>query len=174
MLTSYYICKSWLNWILISISNLSNSAAWFLLNLHTTMHTRPTSPISVERASPVRERDVSASCGRMGLVAKQLQQDLHIDPSIIRSAWILEKTSKTKHRRPPSSDATHNTSNKDFNASPSIPPIIHHLSLYVNHSKARFKPYKRNGPSLWALCFAESSLTPTESDLSLVDVQNVC
>ncbi|KAG1817672.1 uncharacterized protein BJ212DRAFT_1299189 [Suillus subaureus] len=62
--------------------------------------------------------------------------------------------------------------NEDFNASPSIPPIIHHLSLYVNRSKARFKPYERNGPSLWVLHFAESSLTPTKSDLSLVDVQN--
>ncbi|KAG1730567.1 hypothetical protein EDD22DRAFT_852995, partial [Suillus occidentalis] len=61
-------------------------------------------------------------------------------------------------------------SDKDFNAPPFLPPVIQHLSFYVNHAKARSKPYNKNGPSMCALHFAESSVTP-HSDLSLMDVQ---
>ncbi|KAG2339316.1 hypothetical protein BDR05DRAFT_1003427 [Suillus weaverae] len=62
-------------------------------------------------------------------------------------------------------------SDKDFNAPPFLPPVIQHLSLYVNRAKTRFKPYEKNGPSMWAVHFAESSVAP-QSDLSLMDVHN--
>ncbi|KAG1850467.1 hypothetical protein C8R48DRAFT_676690 [Suillus tomentosus] len=135
------------------------------------MRTCHISPISIEGTSLTRERDASPSRSHINLTAKHPQQDTDITPASRHRAQILEKASRARRRGSSPFDATHNGTPKDFNAPPFLPPIIHHLSLYVKRAKTRFKPYERNGPSMWALRFAESSLTPAESNLNLMDVQ---
>ncbi|KAG1787367.1 uncharacterized protein HD556DRAFT_1409774 [Suillus plorans] len=60
----------------------------------------------------------------------------------------------------------------DMHAPAFLPPIVHHLSQYVDDAKRRFKPYDRDGPTMWALRFAESYTTPGNTDTSLMDIQS--
>ncbi|KAG2058777.1 hypothetical protein BDR06DRAFT_1028181 [Suillus hirtellus] len=69
------------------------------------------------------------------------------------------------HLTPPPSSAN------DIHAPASLPPIVHHLSLYVNCVRRKFKPYDRDAPTMWALRFAEGYLTPGNTDMSPTDIQ---
>ncbi|KAG2106199.1 uncharacterized protein F5147DRAFT_701376 [Suillus discolor] len=64
------------------------------------------------------------------------------------------------HLTPPPSSVT----SDDMHASGSLPPIVHYLSHYVDRARRKFKPYDRDGPTMWALRFAESYITPGNTD----------
>ncbi|KAG2342130.1 hypothetical protein BDR05DRAFT_365423 [Suillus weaverae] len=76
--------------------------------------------------------------------------------------------------RSSSCDTAHGSSNEvDHMYTPaSLPPIVQHLPLYVNRARRRFKPYERDGPTMWTLRFAEDYITPGKTDMNIRDVQS--
>ncbi|KAG1816989.1 hypothetical protein EV424DRAFT_1540570 [Suillus variegatus] len=120
-------------------------------------------PSSASGCSPAYE--CRATTRSRSVTTKKFQRD--ITPTNTRRARALERT---RRHRSSSCDTAYDSSD-DIHAPASLPPIVHHLSLYVNRARRKFKPYNRDAPTMWALRFAEGYLTPGNTDTSPTDIQ---
>ncbi|KAG2737553.1 hypothetical protein P692DRAFT_20761460 [Suillus brevipes Sb2] len=66
--------------------------------------------------------------------------------------------------------SAHSSSDDSINGPVTPPPIIRHLSRYVQHETHRYKPYRRDGPTTLDCRNAASQLVPNDS-MTLADVQ---